>query len=183
MARRPRLPAKGFLNSSHHLTTLTHRTMFPNSNSTPRIRHLVALVAVCASALAACTGDAPKNEPAAEPATPAVTGGPQTPDAGGNVVNVEMLTDEQGNNVFRPAELTVKQGDVVRFTLVSGVHNVHFLPDSNPGASGLPGASDMLQAPGQTYDLKITLAAGRYFFQCDPHALLGMVGYLTVAAR
>jgi plastocyanin len=69
---------------------------------------------------------------------------------------------------------------VVRFTLGTGVHNVHFLADSNPGKQGLPPASDMLQIPGQTYDLKVTLAPGTYYYQCDPHALLGMKGHLTV---
>jgi hypothetical protein len=39
-------------------------------------------------------------------------------------------TDEQGNNIFRPAEFEAKEGDVIRYTLVPGVHNAHFLPDS-----------------------------------------------------
>jgi plastocyanin len=70
---------------------------------------------------------------------------------------------------------------VVRYTLVSGVHNVNFLPDSNPGAQGLPAAPGaMLQLPEQTYDVKVASPPGRYYFQCDPHALLGMVGHLTV---
>lgn len=135
-------------------------------------------------ALAACGGtdatDATVASPSASAAAPAA-GGEQTPDAGGQVIAVEMLTDDQGNNVFRPADFTAKPGDVVRFTLVSGVHNVSFPADSNAGAAGLPGPSDMLQLPGQTYDVKITQAPGRYFYQCDPHALLGMVGHMTVA--
>ena len=113
--------------------------------------------------------------------SPTPAGGPQTPDAGGKVVTVEMLTDDQGNNVFRPAEVTANRGDVVRYTLVSGVHNVHFVADSNPNAQVLPAApGEMLQLPGQTYDVKVASPAGRYFFQCDPHALLGMVGHLVV---
>jgi plastocyanin len=150
------------------------------------VRFGTALVA--ALALAACGGakDSPSSagDSAASPsaqAAPAPAGGPQTPDAGGKVVTVEMLTDEQGNNVFRPAEVTASKGDVVRYTLVSGVHNVHFVADSNRTAEGLPAApSDMLQLPGQTYDVKVVSAPGRYYFQCDPHALLGMVGHLVV---
>ena len=150
------------------------------------VRFGTALVA--ALALAACGGakDAPSTtgESAAAPsgqAAPAPAGGPQTPDAGGKVVTVEMLTDDQGNNVFRPNEVTASKGDVVRYTLVSGVHNVHFVADSNKTAQGLPGApSEMLQLPGQTYDVKVVSAPGRYYFQCDPHALLGMVGHLVV---
>lgn len=136
-------------------------------------------------ALAACAG----GDATADTATPggtagdaaAAAGGEQTPDPGRTVIEVEMVTDDQGNNVFRPADFEAKPGDVVRFTLVSGVHNVHFPADSNAGATNLPGASDMFQLPGQTYDLKVTQAHGRHFFQCDPHALLGMVGHMTVA--
>ena len=139
--------------------------------------------------LAACTGDArdeqsgaaDTTQAAAPSATPAAAWGEQTPDAGGQVVTVEMLTDEQGNNVFRPAEVTVKKGDVVRYKLVSGVHNVHFLADSNPNLQGLPATpSDMLQLEGQTVDVKVAANPGKYYYQCDPHALLGMKGYLTV---
>lgn len=71
----------------------------------------------------------------------------------------------------------------MRFTLGQGVHNVHFLADSNPGKQGLPPAGEMLQLPGQTYDVKVAFAPGTYYFQCDPHALLGMTGHLVVAAK
>ena len=47
---------------------------------------------------------------------------------------------------------------------------------TNPGG----GMSEFLQLPGQTYELLVALAPGKYFFQCDPHALLGMVGRLEV---
>jgi plastocyanin len=58
---------------------------------------------------------------------------------------------------------------------------VDFLADSNPGKSGLPKASDMLQLPGQTFDVAVkSLAPGHYYFQCDPHAALGMQGHLEV---
>jgi plastocyanin len=69
----------------------------------------------------------------------------------------------------------------VRFTVGVGVHNVHFLPDSNPGVANLPEASEMLQLPGQVFDVPVNFAPGRtYYFQCDPHALLGMHGHLKV---
>lgn len=126
----------------------------------------------------ASTDSAPE---AAEQAAASNAGGEQTPDAGGQIVTVEMLTDDQGNNIFRPADVTAKKGDVIRYTLVSGVHNVNFVADSNPGAQGLPTKpSDMLQLQGQTYDVKVVSPPGRYFYQCDPHALLGMVGHVTV---
>lgn len=148
-----------------------------------------ALVALAAATLvAACGGKDQSAASAAQQAAPnasapSAAAGPQTPDAGGQVITVTATTDAQGNNVFQPATVEARPGDVVRYTLGQGVHNVHFLPDSNPGAQGLPPASEMLQLPGQTYDVKVTFAPGTYYFQCDPHALLGMKGHLKVTAR
>jgi plastocyanin len=98
---------------------------------------------------------------------------------GGKVITVQATTDEKGN-YFSPSEIEAHQGDTLRITLVTGVHNIHFLADSNPGKTGLPPASDMLQLPGQTLDIPVTFAEGTYFFQCDPHAALGMTGHLKV---
>ena len=69
---------------------------------------------------------------------------------------------------------------MLRFTLVSGVHNVSFPSAENAGASGLPAPSPYLQLPGQTHDVVVDLPAGDYTFQCDPHGALGMLGTLTV---
>jgi plastocyanin len=146
-----------------------------------RIPRSLILASLVAMALGACAGGEPGGELDAPSAnqTPGVAS-PIQPGPGGTVINVEMLTDDQGNNVFRPSDIVAKEGDVLRFTLVSGVHNVHFVADSNRAASGLPKASDMLQAPGQTVDVLLDWEEGRYFFQCDPHALLGMVGHVTI---
>lgn len=148
-------------------------------------RHAPVFATVIAlSLIAGCGGGANRADtsraaaPAASPAASAA--GPQTPDAGHQVIVIEALTDEQGNNLFRPSSVEAHRGDVLRFTLKAGVHNVHFLPDSNPGKNGLPAASDLLQLPGQTYDVKVTFEPGTYYFQCDPHALLGMKGHLKV---
>jgi plastocyanin len=135
--------------------------------------------------LAACGGEktspsATGTAPAATPTATAAPSGPQTPDPGGKTITVELYSDGDGN-YFKPAEITAKKGDVVRYTLKVGVHNVHFLPDSNSGKTGYPqSASDFLQLPGQTYDVKVTFGSGKYYFQCDPHAALGMRGHLTV---
>jgi plastocyanin len=69
---------------------------------------------------------------------------------------------------------------VIRYTLKIGVHNVHFLADSNTVKTGLPPVSEMLQLPGQTHDVLVNLPEGKYYFQCDPHAALGMKGHLEV---
>jgi Plastocyanin len=132
-------------------------------------------------ALAACGGEATNggNERAREGAPSSDAVASTTPATDGDTIVVELHTDETGN-YFKPAEIEAEQGDVIRFTLMTGVHNVHFLPDSNPGKTGLPPASEMLQLPGQTVDIPVTMAHGKYYFQCDPHAALGMVGRLEV---
>ena len=131
-----------------------------------------------AMALACGGGEKAEKEEEAEEAP--VAGGPVQPGPGGKIITVEMLTDEKGNNIFRPSEFEAHKGDVIRYTLVVGVHNVHFPADSNPGVAGLPEAAQMLQVPGQTFDVLVTWDEGRYTFQCDPHALLGMIGHIKV---
>ena len=137
-----------------------------------RFSALLAIVIVAA----ACAGGEKKSttvsDGAATAATPSV-------DPTGKVITVEMFTDEKGN-YFKPAKFEAHRGDILRFTLVTGVHNVHFVADSNPGKSGLPPASEFLQIPGQTFDLTVAMAPGHYVFQCDPHAALGMIGRLEV---
>lgn len=145
------------------------------------LRIPVSLVLVAAVMAACSNGEKPQPHAPTGTASTAATAGPLTPDAGGKIITVEMETDAQGNNVFRPADFEARRGDVIRYTLVSGVHNTNFLPDSNPGATGLPSAGPLLQLPGQTYDVKVSWEPGRYYFHCDPHALLGMIGHVTVA--
>jgi plastocyanin len=129
----------------------------------------------------ACGGEQTRQEAPAPPsATPPSSPTAQTPDEGRKVITIEMTTDEKGNNKFTPNDFEVHRGDVLRFTLVTGVHNVHFLADSNPPRVPLPAASALLQLPGQTVDIKVTWPEGRYYFQCDPHALLGMIGHVKV---
>lgn len=134
-----------------------------------------------ATVLAAC-GGADAAETAAEPAAAAnaLASAPAAAPATGNVFEVEMKSNPGVGEVFGPGELTVKRGDVVRFKLVSGVHNASFPANKNPSGVALPAASPYLQAPGQTHDLQIDLPAGEYHYQCDPHAALGMVGKLIV---
>ena len=142
-----------------------------------------AIIAVALTLVAACTGggDKPQSDAAAPAQTPAAApGGPITPAPGNKVIAVQMETEEDGSNTFEPANIEAKRGDVIRYTLVTGVHNADFLPDSNPGKTGLPPVSPLLQLPGQTYDVKVDLPPGTYYFHCDPHFLLGMKGRLTV---
>ena len=146
-------------------------------------------VLVAALTLTACGGQeqpAGDSTPqtAAAPAPAATNMGENlTPDPGGKIIVVQMMTDDQGNNRYEPAEFEAHQGDVVRFTLKAGVHNANFLPDSNAVKTNLPPATPLLQLPGQTIDIKVTMPPGKYYFHCDPHALLGMKGKLEVEAK
>lgn len=132
-----------------------------------------------AALLAGCGGKTTTKPSTQEPTKPpgsSATAAVPT----GKVITVEMIADEKGSR-YVPSEITAHRGDVLRFTLTVGVHNIHFLPDSNPGVANLPEPSDMLQLPGQTFDLPVNLPAGKtYYFQCDPHVLLGMKGHLRV---
>jgi plastocyanin len=125
----------------------------------------------------ACGG---RGEPSpaadASPAASALSGGAP---ATSHVVDIKAISDDKGN-YFEPKKVEAHRGDVLKFTLVSGVHNVHFPADKNPGASGLPDPSEPLQLPGQTLEIPVAFKPGKYFFQCDPHAALGMTGELDV---
>lgn len=128
----------------------------------------------------ACAGDrkATDTSSAAGSVSHAAPSAPSV-DPTGKVITITMHTDEKGN-YFTPARLEADRGDMLRFVLKTGVHNVHFLPDSNPGKAGLPAPSEFLQLPDQSWDYLVALAPGRYQFQCDPHAALGMVAKLEV---
>ena len=128
--------------------------------------------------LFAC-GKGEKTSAADTASANASTGGEAKPAAGGKVIVVEATSDAKGN-YFTPNDIEAHRGDILRFTLKVGVHNVNFLPDSNAGKAGLPPASEMLQLPGQTIDIPVNFEKGKYYFQCDPHAALGMKGHLEV---
>jgi len=142
-------------------------------------KHTSAALALLIALVACSGGEKAPSQSTPEKAAPSSTGAAPSVKPTGRVITVELYSDEKGN-YFKPADIEAHPGDVVRFTLKSGVHNVHFLADSNPGAQGLPPASEFLQLPEQTFDYVVSLAKGHYYFQCDPHALLGMKGHLEV---
>lgn len=129
---------------------------------------LVALVAGCGEKKEGSAPEQRTEEPAATEAAPQ-----------GEVIEVKLITDDAGNR-FEPSAIEAHRGDVIRLTLVTGVHNMSFPAEKNPGATGLPEPSPMLQLPGQTHDIPLNFAPGHYAFQCDPHAALGMTGTLEI---
>jgi plastocyanin len=144
-------------------------------NRNIHIRPLIVAVSLLAAALVAgCISEKKEggeNEAAERSGSASV--------ATGDTIVIEAWTDETGN-YFKPKSIEAHPGDVLRYVLKTGVHNVHFLPDSNTIKTGLPPASELLQLPGQTYDLVVSMQPGKYYFQCDPHAALGMKGELEV---
>ena len=143
------------------------------NSSFPRLAAVAAMFAMIA-----CGGE---SKSGSQPEAGAPSSGTQAASVKptGKVIVVVMISDENGNR-FVPNKIEAHRGDVLQFRDSIGVHNVHFLPDSNPGKTNLPAASDFLQIPGQTWDFLVALDKGHYVFQCDPHALLGMIAKLEV---
>ena len=142
-----------------------------------RVSILVALVTI--PVIAACSGGDDTQQQTRPAAAPAASPLPAA-NPNGKTHTIEMITDGEGN-FFRPAEIEARPGDVLRFVLTVGVHNVHFVADSNPGVTGLPPASALLQLPGQTVDVVVPQTTRKYlYFHCDPHALIGMVGKVEI---
>lgn len=161
----------------------------------------LALVAG-AMAIVACSGgdknaqqtSATQNDTAAAPATQNTGAATTNPAAAapitGKIHEVKMVGDGQTYK-FDPANITVKQGDGIKFIMVSGgPHNVAFLnvPDAAKGqlSANMPSqmkelTSPMMMNPNETYTISFAnVAAGKYDFHCEPHAAMGMAGSVTV---
>jgi plastocyanin len=159
-------------------------------------------IAASAMVLGACgggdnkagdTGAATDSAATATPTTDAGTGGA----AGGAMAaitgtthTVNMVGDEKGYR-FEPANVTVKQGDGIRFVMVSGgPHNVAFQNVSGEAATKLaanmpeqmaPLAGKLLVNPNEEYTVSFAgVPAGKYDYNCTPHVAMNMVGTVTV---
>lgn len=144
------------------------------------ITRFISLVAVAAFVVACGGGDHQTEHGPAVSGTGAVVTAPGGSAAStGTVIEITMHTDGDGN-YFKPDYVEAKEGDLLRFVLVTGVHNVNFIADSNPNASTLPPMSAYAQIPGQKLDVPLNFGTGEFFYQCDPHAMLGMVGRVKV---
>ena len=143
---------------------------------------LLALAAACGGSDSASTENTgAATTPAAQ--APAAPAGEQAaaPAAQGNVIEIQMKTTNGGaSGVFEPAQVTAKKGDILRFVNDGGAaHNANFNVPENTGKSNLPPATQYVTGSG-TVDVPVTMDAGSYTFQCDPHAAMGMKGQLTV---
>jgi plastocyanin len=158
-----------------------------------------ALTAASILVLGACAGGDTANEGTTDTATtPAVTtpppGGAQGAAAPitGTTHEVRMVLDGQTYK-FDPANLTIKQGDGVRWIMVSGApHNVAFdpakVPDdveqvlsANMPNQQMPLGSPYLTQPNETYTISFAgIKPGTYDYVCTPHVMMGMTGKITV---
>jgi plastocyanin len=111
----------------------------------------------------------------------------------GKTHEVKMLGDAKGYR-FEPANVTVKQGDGIKFVVVSGgPHNVAFDPatipsdvkgqlDANMGSDKMGElSSNMKMNAGESVTVSFAnIKPGQYPYHCVPHLALNMKGVITV---
>jgi plastocyanin len=135
--------------------------------------------------------NAPAGNPTTTPSTP-TTGAVAKVAATGATHNINMVGDDKGYR-FEPATLTIKSGDAVKFTMVSGgPHNVAFDPatvpadskaqlDANMDQKMSELSSPLLMNPNESYVISFGgVKPGVYPFHCTPHLAMGMKGVITV---
>ena len=144
-------------------------------------------VAVDTSASSASTTTTTSSTPA--PTGGAVAMAPIT----GTTHEVKMVGDAKGYR-FEPANITVKQGDGIKFVVASGgPHNVAFDPatipadvkgqlDANMGTDKMGElSSNMKMNAGDAVTVSFAnIKPGQYPFHCVPHLALNMKGVITV---
>lgn len=126
------------------------------------------------------------------PATTGATGAASGAAITGKTVDVKMVLDGSTYK-FDPANVTIRPGDGVRWTMVSGgPHNVSFWNDSIPsGAASVlqanmsnqmtPLVGPLLTNPNETYTVSFAGAQpGTYKYYCTPHLAMGMKAQVTV---
>ena len=110
----------------------------------------------------------------------------------GQTHEVKMLGDATGYK-FDPANITVKQGDAIKFIMVSGgPHNVAFQNVTDPTAkaqldANMPGQKmgelngPMIMTPNEAYVISFAkVPTGKYDYVCTPHLAMNMRGVITV---
>src|SRR5687768_7075148 len=153
------------------------------------MRFLGFAVVSSAIALGACGGGGettadtaatPDTAATAAATTPAATAGAMAPITG-TTHEVKMVGDDKGYR-FEPADITVKAGDGIKFTMVSGgPHNVAFDPATIPAdvkpqlSANMPNQQGELSSPmfmnaGESYTISFAnVKPGQYPYNCTPH--------------
>lgn len=111
----------------------------------------------------------------------------------GTMHEVKMIGDAKGYR-FEPANITVKQGDGIKFiNVIGGPHNVAFDPatipadvrpqlDANMGTDKMGELSSNLKMnPNDSVVISFAnIKPGQYPYHCVPHLAMGMKGVITV---
>lgn len=161
--------------------------------------HVLAFASIFA--VGACAGGDRADQGATDTGATASTQTPPaggTPQAGtgaaitGTTHEVRMLLDGQTYK-FDPANLTIRQGDGVKWIMVSGPpHNVAFdpakIPDdveqvlsANMPNQQAPLSSPFMTQPNEAYTISFAgVKPGTYDYVCTPHVMMGMTGKITV---
>lgn len=165
------------------------------------MRFLGIAIVSSAIVLGACSGGENTADTAAT-ATPAVTDTSAAPAATtptgtmapitGVTHEVKMVGDEKGYR-FEPADITIKQGDGIKWVMVSGgPHNVAFDPATIPAdvksqlSANMPNqqgelSSPLFMNPDEAYTISFAnVKPGSYPYHCTPHLAMGMKGTITV---
>ena len=152
----------------------------------------MALVAAVAM-LSACGGGEKAGSDTTTPAAaaPAASAaGIAAMPATGKTVEIKMVGDEKGYR-FEPADVTIKVGDAVKFTVVSAQpHNIafHSVPAESRAQlqANLPEAmgdmmGKMLLTAAESYTISFAgVKPGKYEYNCTPHLANNMKGTITV---
>src|SRR4051812_37053487 len=137
---------------------------------------------------AAAASNTPAATTPAAPATGTVAAAPAT----GKTWDVKMIGDGTTYK-FEPADITIKAGDAVRWTMVTGgPHNVAFDPAEVVAAAKPQLTANMdqqmselsgplLQNANETYTISFAnVPAGKYNYHCTPHLAMNMKGSIAV---
>ena len=155
----------------------------------------IALAAAVLAMSACGGGDKAATDSAAAPGASAGTGTTGTPAGApaavtGATHEVKMLGDEKGYR-YEPVDLTIKAGDGVTWTMVSGQpHNVVFqnVPADAKAqlSANMPNqltelGSPMLLNANEKYSVSFAgVKPGKYDYMCQPHLANNMRGSITV---
>ncbi len=88
---------------------------------------------------------------------------------------VKMLNSGDGGNmIFEPAVIKVSKGDTIHFKAVDMAHNSATMNGMIPA-----GAKEWSSELNKDFSIALD-AEGVYVYQCDPHAMMAMIGVIQV---
>ena len=88
---------------------------------------------------------------------------------------VKMLNSGDGGNmIFEPAVIKVSKGDTIHFKAVDMAHNSVTMNGMIP-----VGAKEWASELNKDFSIALD-TEGVYVYQCDPHAMMAMIGVIQV---